>query len=77
MKKQISKVLIFVLFVQAIAPIFFNVSYAADTVKKCEDNPPVCTATSPHMTTYLQFQKQMASFLSTNRLKTVQRQASE
>ena len=74
MKKQISKVLIFVLIVQAIASMFFNVSYAADDSNK---NCDVCTATSPHMTIYLQFQKEAATVLSTNRFKTVQRQVSE
>jgi hypothetical protein len=80
MKKQISKLLIFMIMVQATASMFFSQSYAADKKNdddKCDGTPEVCTATSPHMTTYLEFQKEAATILSTNRFKTVQRQVSE
>ena len=74
MKKQISKLMILTLLAQVVAPVFFNNSYAAETTKETENcwewMPAVCTATSPHLTTYLEFQKEVWVVLSTNQFKT-------
>lgn len=74
MKKQISKILIAIFLVQTFASNFF---YAAAQEKTCEDNPPVCTATSPSMQIYLEFQKEMATLLATKKFKTATEQVSE
>jgi hypothetical protein len=65
MKKQISKVLIFMLLVQATASMFFSQSYAADKTEdvNCDGLVPVCTATSPNMTKFLEFQKEAIALL--------------
>jgi hypothetical protein len=75
MKKQISKVLIFILIVQATASIFFSQTYAEDN--KCDGSPAVCTATSPHMTTYLEFQKEAVALLVASKAKTTQQTLKE
>ena len=74
MKKQISKIIIAIFLVQTFASNFF---YAAAQEKTCEDYPPVCTATSPSMQTYLEFQREMATLLSTNKFKTATEQVAE
>jgi hypothetical protein len=76
MRKRISKALIFILVLQLIVPGFLNKSHAEDK-KKCEDNPPICTATQPYMQTYLNFQQEMIGVLSTNRFKSVKEDVSE
>lgn len=78
MKKQISKVLIFILIVQATASIFFSQTYAEEkTDNKCDGSPAVCTATSPHMTTYLEFQKEAVALLVASKAKTAQQTLKE
>ena len=64
MKKQISKLLIFMIIVQATASMFFSQSYAADKTEdvNCDGLVPVCTATSPNMTKFLEFQKEAIAF---------------
>jgi hypothetical protein len=37
MKKQISKLMIFTLLAQVVAPVLFNNSYAAETTKETEN----------------------------------------
>ena len=37
MKKQISKLMIFTLLAQVVAPVFLNNSYAAETTKETEN----------------------------------------
>ena len=72
MKKQISKLLIFMIMLQATASIFFSQSYAADDTEnvKCDGTPEVCTATPPHMTTFLEFQKEAVALLVASKSKT-------
>lgn len=73
MKKQISKLLILMIMVQATASMFFSQSYAADKKnddEKCDGTPEVCTATSPHMTTYLEFQKEAIAILVASKSRT-------
>ncbi|MBQ9554294.1 hypothetical protein IJU97_05100 [bacterium] len=63
---------------QVLSPVFFvNKTYAEEAKKSCEDNPPVCSATPESMSTYLEFQKDMANLLNTNGLKTATETMSE
>ncbi len=72
MKKQISKLLIFMIIVQATASMFFSQSYAADKTEdvNCDGLVPVCTATSPNMTKFLEFQKEAIALLVASKWKT-------
>ncbi len=66
---------------QVVAPIFFANVSAQETSKetnKCwDETPAVCTATSPHLSTYLEFQKEVAALLSTNGFKTARESVQE
>lgn len=75
MKKNISKILIFILSIQLLMPYFWW-SFAQDA-PKCEANPPVCWATPESMALYLDFQREVAALIQTKPFKTASETVSE
>lgn len=49
---------------------FFPYTSAEETQQTCESNPPVCSATPQSMNLYLDFQREAAALLKTNKFET-------